>query len=81
MHALARNLAEDIALTQIVRQRGKKIAPVWQPVVQPLGARTASTVIDRQTRWARLRRISYPGPFVLEILSGAVLPMGAMDYV
>lgn len=77
MPSLTQKLAEDIALAALVRAGGSDIVAVWRPVAQPLGPRSASTVIDRQTRWARLRRLSYPDAFALEILSGPLLPIAA----
>ena len=41
------------------------------------GERTARQVWDRQTRWARLRRISFPGCFAAEVLTGCLLPLAA----
>ena len=41
---------------------------------QPLGERTARQVWERQMRWARLRRMSFPGCFAAEILTGCLLP-------
>ncbi len=77
MEALARELAEDIALAKLVRDAGKDIVPVWCPVRSPLGPRSASTVLDRQARWARLRRLSYPAGFALELLSGPWLALAS----
>jgi ceramide glucosyltransferase len=42
---------------------------------QPLGPRTALQVWNRQVRWARLRRCTFPGYFALEPLSGLLLPL------
>ena len=54
---------------------GSARALVDAPFGQPLGGRTAQQVWDRQTRWARLRRITFPGFFAAEILTGSLLPL------
>ena len=81
IHALAEEIAEDAAATKIVRRIGLRASLVDAPFVQPLGRRTAKQVWDRQTRWARLRRISFPGYFAAEILTGCLLPLAAAAYV
>jgi ceramide glucosyltransferase len=73
--ALAGEIAEDAAATKIVRSQGLRATLVDAPFGQPLGHRTAKQVWDRQTRWARLRRISFPGCFTAEILTGSMLPL------
>ena len=75
IEALASDVAEDMAVTKLVRARGLKVAPSFHPVVQPLGARSALEVFERQARWARLRRLSIPVEFLPEVLSGALLPV------
>ena len=45
------------------------------PSTQPLGPRTALQVWNRQLRWARLRRATFPGCFALEPLSGIAVPL------
>jgi len=60
---------------------GLRVALVDAPFGQPLGPRTARQVWDRQTRWARLRRMSFPGFFAIEILTGCVLPLAAAAWV
>jgi ceramide glucosyltransferase len=81
IHALAEEIAEDAAATKLVRRIGLHARLVDAPFVQPLGRRTAKQVWDRQTRWARLRRISFPGYFAAEILTGCLLPLAAAAYV
>ncbi len=81
IHALAEEIAEDAAATKLVRRIGLRASLVDAPFVQPLGRRTAKQVWDRQTRWARLRRISFPGYFAAEILTGCLLPLAAAAYV
>jgi ceramide glucosyltransferase len=53
---------------------------VDRPFGQPLGHRTLRAVYQRQTRWARLRRASFPQMYAPEILVGAVAPMLAGAY-
>lgn len=66
--------AEDAASTEIVRNAGLKVRLLAQPLPQPLGIRAWREVWQRQVRWARLRRATFPLYFAPEILSGAALP-------
>jgi ceramide glucosyltransferase len=75
IEALAHEVAEDAAATKIVRELGLGIRLVSHPFVQPLGYRSASAVWQRQVRWARLRRKTFPWFFVPEILVGVVPPI------
>ncbi len=75
--ALSRELAEDAAATKIVREGGKRVRLVATPFAQPLGNRTFSEVWKRQTRWAALRRLSFPSYFAAEVFTGMHLPMAA----
>ncbi len=77
IHALAEEIAEDAAATKLVRGLGLRATLVDAPFGQPLGERTARQVWDRQTRWSRLRRMSFPGCFGAEILTGCLLPLAA----
>ena len=77
IHALAEEIAEDAAATKLVRGLGLRATLVDAPFGQPLGERTARQVWDRQTRWSRLRRMSFPGCFAAEILTGCLLPLAA----
>jgi len=77
LEALAVEIAEDAAATKAVRRLGLRPRLVDAPFGQPLGWRTARQVWDRQTRWARLRRMSFPGCFTAEILTGSLLPLTA----
>lgn len=70
--------AEDAAFTKIMRKRGLRIRLMQPPLCQPLGYRRARDVWNRQSRWARLRRASFPGLFALEILSGSLPPLAAL---
>ena len=81
IHALADEIAEDAAATKLVRRLGLNAALVDRPFGQPLGRRTLRQVWDRQTRWARLRCVSFPQYFALEILTGGLFPLGAAAYV
>jgi ceramide glucosyltransferase len=67
--------AEDAASTKVVRDAGLRVRLVDAPFPQPLGRRTALEVWRRQSRWAQLRRASFPLFFLPEILGGAVLPV------
>lgn len=74
IRALASEDAEDAALTKLVRAVGLKVHLVDVPVEQPLGWRSAAQVWARQSRWARLRRVTFPWLFLPEILVGSVPP-------
>jgi ceramide glucosyltransferase len=78
--ALASEIAEDAAATKLVRNAGMKVALVDRPFGQPLGPRTLRAIYQRQTRWARLRRASFPQMYAPEILAGCVAPMLAGAY-
>jgi ceramide glucosyltransferase len=78
--ALASEIAEDAAATKVVRFLGLRPTLVDAPFVQPLGRRFSRQVWERQARWSRLRRITFPSIFVLEILTGSVLPLLAGVY-
>lgn len=70
---LADELAEDAAATKFVRRAGREICLAAPPFAQPLGARRLTDVWNRQVRWARLRRDSFPLFYACEIAtSGAV---------
>ncbi|WP_439496994.1 glycosyltransferase [Bosea sp. (in: a-proteobacteria)] len=72
--ALAAEIAEDAAATKLVRGAGKHVHLVGQPFEQPLGERSFHDVVQRQFRWARLRRVTFLPFFAPEILSGPLLP-------
>lgn len=76
--ALARELAEDAAATKIVRDAGRHVRLTQAPFAQPLGSRSARQVWDRQLRWARLRRMTFPMAFAPEVLSGLFPPLAAV---
>jgi ceramide glucosyltransferase len=73
--ALAAELAEDAAGSKIVAAAGLKIGFVDMPFEQPLGARKALDIWSRQVRWARLRRVTFPGYFAPEPIAGAFVPL------
>ncbi|MEA2759638.1 MAG: ceramide glucosyltransferase [Methylobacteriaceae bacterium] len=73
--ALAAELAEDAAGTKIVAAAGLKIRFVDMPFEQPLGPRKARDIWSRQVRWARLRRVTFPGYFAPEPIAGAFIPL------
>ncbi len=77
VEALSLEIAEDAAATKIVRERGKRVRLVNRPFEQPLGQRRVRQVWDRQVRWARLRRATFPLFYAPEILTGGLVPMFA----
>jgi ceramide glucosyltransferase len=77
IHALAEEIAEDAAATKIMRRFGLAANLVEPPFGQPIGTRSIRQVWDRQTRWARLRRISFPLCFAAEVLTGCLMPLAA----
>jgi len=72
---LGEEIAEDAAATKLVRRAGKHVHLVGQPFEQPLGERSLYDVVQRQFRWARLRRVTFLPFFLPEILSGPLLPV------
>jgi ceramide glucosyltransferase len=80
IEALAAEIAEDAAATKLVREAGLHVHLVPSPFEQPLGYRTARQVWVRQTRWARLRRVTFPLFFAPEIFTGATIPLLAGSY-
>lgn len=73
--ALGNEPAEDAAATKLVRQRGLRVRLADIPASQPLGFRSLQDVWSRQLRWSRLRRRTFLGIFLAEILSGGVPPL------
>jgi len=78
--ALGQEIAEDAAATKLVRRAGKHVHLVGQPFEQPLGERSLHDVVQRQFRWARLRRVTFLPFFAPEILSGPLLPAVAAAF-
>jgi ceramide glucosyltransferase len=77
IEALGSEIAEDAAATKIVRAHGLDVRLVDCPFKQPLGPRSVTQVWDRQVRWARLRRATFPIFYAPEILTGGILPIAA----
>jgi ceramide glucosyltransferase len=75
IQALAAEIAEDAASTKLVNSLGLRVNLVACPFEQPLGQRTLAEIWSRQTRWARLRRVTFPLFFAPEILTGAAMPL------
>jgi ceramide glucosyltransferase len=75
IHALGSEPAEDAAATKVVRGRGLRVRLADGAFPQPLGPRTARQVWNRQVRWARLRRSTFPVYCGLEIFSGMAPPL------
>jgi ceramide glucosyltransferase len=67
---LGREPAEDAASTKVVRAAGRSVHLIDRFFPQPLGARTWAAVWDRQVRWAKLRRASFPSLYTWEIATG-----------
>ena len=74
IEALAAEPAEDAATTKLLRRAGYRIRLVPRPFEQALGRRSFREVWNRQVRWARLRRETFPHLYAAEIGSGAFLP-------
>jgi ceramide glucosyltransferase len=73
---LGAEIAEDAAATKLVRRAGKHVHLVGQPFEQPLGARRLRDVVQRQFRWARLRRVTFLPFFLPEIFAGPLVAAG-----
>jgi ceramide glucosyltransferase len=80
IRALAKEIAEDAAATKVVREQGLRVRLVDRPFGQALGPRTLKQVWQRQLRWARLRRVTFPLMFTPEILTGCVPALVAGAY-
>ncbi|PBC07756.1 ceramide glucosyltransferase [Mesorhizobium sp. WSM3859] len=75
IQALAAEIAEDAAATKLVNGLGLRVNLVASPFEQPLGQRSFAEIWSRQTRWARLRRVTFPLFFAPEILTGGAVPL------
>ncbi len=75
IRSLAAEIAEDAASTKIIRAQGLKVRLVDMPFEQPLGLRTGREVYSRHVRWARLRRVTFPGYFAPEFQNGSFAPV------
>ena len=80
IEALGAEIAEDAAATKLVRRLGLRVRLVDSPFEQPLGRRKAAEVWARQTRWARLRRVTFPLFFLPELFSGCLFSVAAGAY-
>jgi ceramide glucosyltransferase len=81
IRALGAEIAEDAALTKLLHAQGLKVHLVDNPFEQPLGPRTPAEVWARQTRWSRLRRMTFPAMFLPELLAGGFFPfLAAMAF-
>lgn len=80
IRALAAEIAEDAAATKLVRAAGLHVHLVDAPFEQPLGPRDAREIVNRQFRWARLRRVTFPLFFTPEIFAGAAVPLATGAY-
>jgi ceramide glucosyltransferase len=77
IEALGAEIAEDAAATKLIHAQGLSAHLVDRPFQQPLGPRRLRDVWSRQTRWARLRRATFPLHFAPEILTTSLLTIGA----
>lgn len=75
IRTLGAEIAEDAALTKLLQRAGLEVHLVNNPFEQPLGSRSAAEVWSRQTRWSRLRRMTFPLMFVPELLAGSFFPV------
>jgi ceramide glucosyltransferase len=80
IRALGEEVAEDAATTKLMHGIGKAIHVMGSPFEQPLARRTVIDVWQRQVRWARLRRITFPLLYLPEILTGCLFPLIAGAY-
>ena len=78
---LGSEMAEDVAATKIVRRAGLKVRLAHMPFEHPLGRRTFSEVWRRQVRWARIRRLGFPGLFLPEIFMGGLFPLSGSAFL
>jgi ceramide glucosyltransferase len=83
IEALRGDLAEDTALTKLVRAAGLKVALVARPLELPLGRRRFADVLNRQMRWSFLRRRALPLLNFTEVLSSfpALVASGAVAMI
>lgn len=77
LEVLGYEAAEDAAATKIVRRSGKRVRLVDRPFAQPLGLRTGKQVLDRQIRWAKLRRSTFARYYIPEVLTGSAPALAA----
>jgi len=75
IRGLSAELAEDIALRKMILRSRSQTRIVDAPFAQILGERTFGEVIQRQRRWALLRRLAAPRLYALELMLGGATPM------
>ncbi len=75
LQALGRDLAEDVAMTKLIREQGKTVRLTRQLYTQPIGAKSFDKVWARQVRWSLIRRQGFLHLFLLEMVQGPVLPL------
>ena len=73
IEVLGGEIAEDAATTKLIRRQGLDAHLANGPFEQPLGVRPLKDVWFRQTRWARLRRATFPLHFIPEIITTSLL--------
>jgi ceramide glucosyltransferase len=74
---LASEPAEDAAATKMIRAKGRRVR-LAGPFPQLIGPRSLTQMWNRQVRWARLRRATFPLHYAAEILAGPVPPLLAL---
>lgn len=75
LQALGRDLAEDVAMTKLIREQGKTVQLTRQLYIQPIGVKSFDKVWARQLRWSLIRRQGFLHLFLLEMVQGPVLPL------
>ncbi|PRY90235.1 glycosyltransferase [Donghicola tyrosinivorans] len=73
--ALGRLLAEDAALTHLVRAQDLKVKLPPRLYAQPIGLRSLSAMWGRQMRWSQIRRDGFLPLFLAEIAQGPLVPV------
>ena len=75
IEALGAEIAEDAAATKLVHRAGLRAHLVGRPFQQPLGIARLRDVWERQVRWARLRRATFPLYFAPELLTTSLFTL------
>lgn len=78
--ALGAEPAEDAALTKLVRAQGLSVRLAEPRFTQPVGYRTLRQMLDRQTRWAQLRRATFASLYAAEMLGGMAVPLAVVMF-
>jgi ceramide glucosyltransferase len=71
--ALDKEACEDAAATKLIRAAGLHVRLVRKLFEQPLGFRSLHAVWKRQLRWAKLRRVTFPFWYAMEIFITPIL--------